>query len=307
MKKYLLFFIAAALGSCSVLSESQIKNINAFGATAKSYTYFPSAVFKQKAELRFDEALLKTTQMPTAALIKENVANAQSAYNTALQLSDKFDLSLQLIQQYAGLLEKLSSGSYVESLGANTAQLGENLTGLVDIYNGKMPNSPLPAGLGAALSRAVFLAGERLTRTRQAKELKTFIPQGDRLIQATVKNLVAVFETDTPSVKQLLQGDREAFINSYTNIILSNANKVDYSSIRRYADALADYEMLEAMRRACVAAAQELAAAHAVLAANIRKKAELKEIFTETQRLISSVQELQKLFGALRTGSQPTT
>lgn len=305
MKKTVLIFMAAALlSSCSVLTDSQIKNINAFSTSAKSYSNFPGEIFKRKAELRFNEAILRTTQQPSADLIKENLKNAQTAYHTALQLSDKFDLSLQLIQQYAGLLEKLSSGNYIEDLNQNTTALGENLSGLLQTYNAKLPARQLPVGIGAALSRAIFLAGERLTKARQAKELKTFIPQGDQLIQTTVKNLIEVFETDTPSVKELLEGDRTAFVNSYTNIILSNTAKVDYNSIRRYVQTLDAYDNLETMRKQCVEAAGKLAAAHAQLAKNITTKKNLQEIVQETQDLIASVRGLAKTIAALHAGNQ---
>lgn len=303
MRKLFPFFLVAALSSCSVLSDSQIKNINAFSTSAKSYSNFPGEIFKQKAELRFNEALLRATQLPSPDLIKEHLKNAQSAYNTALQLSDKFDLSLQLIQQYAGLLTKLSSSTYVENLTQNTTELGENLGGLVQTYNTKLPNHPLPAGIGAALSKTILVAGERLTRSRQAKELKAFIPQGDQLIQATVKNLVEVFETDTPSVKELLEGDRATFVNSYTNLILSNPAKVDYNSIRRYVQTLEDYDNVETMRKQCIEAAGKLAAAHAQLTKTIETKKNVQEIFKETQELIASVRGLFKTVAALHNSN----
>lgn len=303
MKKNFLFLILAVLTGCSVLTESQLKNINAFGASAKNYSGFPGEIFKKKAALRFNEALLRTTQLPTADLIKENLQNAQTAYDRALQLSDKFDLSLRLIQQYAGLLTGLSSGNFVENLNDNTTELGENLGALIETYNAKLP-AKLPAGISGAFSKAVFLAGERLTKNRQAKSLKNLIPQGDKLVQATVKNLVEVFETDAPSLKELLEGDRASFINSYTNIVLSNRAKVDYNSIRRYAQTLAGYDNLEAMRKQCIDAANKLAAAHAQLNKSIEKKRKLPEIFTETQDFIASVRALSKTFDALSNTMQ---
>jgi hypothetical protein len=299
MNKRLFILAAVALSSCSTLTESQIKNINAFGTSAKSYSAFPSEVFRQKAVLRFNEALVNTTVMATPNLMKQSLDRARTTYSRELQLSDKFDLSLQLIQQYAGLLAKLSSESFVENLEKNTTDLSENLSSLVTTFNTKLPGSKLPDGVATGVSRAIFLVGRQLTRSRQAKELKRFIPQGDVLIQATAKNLVDVFETDTPSVKMLLEGDRTAFINTYTNLILSDSSKVNYNSVRRYSEALTDYDNLEALRQQCVAAARQLAAAHGKLNQNIAKKTELREIFKETQDLIASVRELSKLYKAL--------
>ena len=303
MRRYLFILLLVALSSCSVLTESQIKNINAFGASAKSYSGFPSTVLERRAALHLDEALIRTVQLPTPDQMKENLKNAQNAYNKALQLSDKFDLSLQLIQQYAGLLTRLSANNVVENLDKNTTELGENLSSLVETYNARVPNNKLSAGVTALLTKAIFLTGERLTRSKQAKALKTFMPQGDQLVQANDKNLVDVFETDMPSLKSELQDERTTFINTYTNVVLANPSRVDYNSIRKYTEALADYDNLEAMRKACVAAARQLALGHAQLAANIKTKKTVPEIFKETQDLIASVRSLYKLYQGLHNNN----
>lgn len=305
MKKNLLILLAAALSSCSVLTESQIKNINAFGLSAKSYAAFPGAVLKKRAALHYNEAIVRTMQLATPELMKQNLDHAEAAYNKAMQLSDSFDLSLQLIQQYAGLLARLSTESFVEDVNTNATALGENLSGLVQTFNTKLPQAKLPAGVGAAVSKAIFLVGARLTRKQQAKELKAFIPQGDKIVQASVKNLIDVLDADTPSLKGELEAEKQTFINTYSNIILANPSRVTYSTVRQYTETLADYNNLEALRKQCVEAAGKLATAHALLTKNIARKMALPEIFKETQELITSVQGLYKLFNALHN-SQPS-
>src|SRR6185295_17399676 len=109
MKKKYLFLLFGGLvlfNSCSVLTKSQIKNINAFATSAESYSNFPSEIIKQRADLVLEEKLLGSIQL-LPDQIKKSIADAQKNYDSQLLLADKLDVSLQLIQQYSSLLAKL--------------------------------------------------------------------------------------------------------------------------------------------------------------------------------------------------------
>ncbi|MBC7890197.1 MAG: hypothetical protein H7Z13_20165 [Ferruginibacter sp.] len=297
MKKiHLLVLIGVIVlfSGCTVLSKSQVKNINAFATTAKSYAYFPSEIVKQRAELVLEERLIASIQLP-ADQIKRSIDDARKNYLFQQQIADQMDLSLQLIQQYSSLLSKLSSGDFVENLSANTTELNDNLSGLVKIANSRLPNK-IPGTVGTAITKAIFLVGARLTKNKQAKALKEFIPVGDTLIKITVKNLVDVLSKD---LADLLASDKQKFINTYTNNILAKESKVDYSSLNQYLGGLSNYENLELLRKTCVEAADKLSIAHSRLNSSIQAKTDLPEIFSETQDLIVSVKELFKTFSQL--------
>src|SRR5205085_1362329 len=118
------FFVALLLlAGCKVLSGSQIKNVNAFATCANSYSDFPAEVFKIRAKLHLNNELLQASQFTNADIINRTVTNARNHYKVALLLSDKFDLSLKLLQQYSGLLVKLTAESYNDDLGTNTKEL----------------------------------------------------------------------------------------------------------------------------------------------------------------------------------------
>lgn len=301
MKKCLFLFFPAWLLSagCSVLTPSQVKNINAFATAAKKYSYYPGEVIKKRADLVLEEKLVGAIQLPPDQ-IKVSIANAQKNYESQQKLADKFDLSLRLIRQYASLLDKLSSAEFVEDLTSSTNDLNDNLSGLVNIANEKF-SGRIPAKTGGAITKAIFLVGERLTRNKQAKALKEFIPSGDTLIKITVKNLTDALNTDLPDV---LAGDKEKFINTYTNNILVKESKVEYNSLRQYLVALNNYDNLEQLRKKSIEAAEKLSAAHAKLYASIGTKSNLKEIFQETQDFIISTQELYKTFDQLSFNGQ---
>src|SRR5258705_5297151 len=104
----LFFWVVVLFYSCAVLTKSQIKNINAFAISAESYSNFPSEIIKKRADLVLEEKLIGSILLPTPDQIKESIVKAQGNYLFQQKLADTLDLSLQLIQQYASLLRKLS-------------------------------------------------------------------------------------------------------------------------------------------------------------------------------------------------------
>ncbi|HEY4209257.1 MAG TPA: hypothetical protein VGM31_20675, partial [Puia sp.] len=229
---------------------------------------------------------------------------ARKNYNSAIEQSPKFDLSLQLIQQYAGLLKKLSSEQYITDLGAPTASLGENLSSLVNVYNSKAKDS-LPASLGSSISKVVLLVGKVLTRHKQTAALKEFVLAADTLVQVTTRNLVTVLDGESftdaggnsfPSLKSLLAMEKDFFKQSYRQVVFGDNSRTNYGSVKFYYDELTAYDNTELARRGIVQAAKSLAKAHAELAMNIRQKKDLKDIIAQTQQLITDVQSVGNIF-----------
>jgi len=301
--------ISLTLSSCAVLTDSQVKNINAFAATAKSYSAFPSAVVRQRAEFHLHSEITVASQSQFADpdAITRRMASARKSYNTAIQLAPKFDLSLQLIQQYAGLLTKLSSDHYITDLNAPTTSLGENLSSLVNTYNSKAKDS-LPAGLGNSISKIILMAGKVLTRHKQTSALKEFVLAADTMVQVTTRNLVTVLDGETftdaagrsfPSLKSLLAEEKEFFIQSYRQSVLSDSSRTNYWAIKFFYDELTAYDNTESLRQGVVQAAKSLAAAHRELANNVKEKKQLKDIISQTQQLITDVQAAGSAFSSL--------
>lgn len=305
----LSFAITLTLSGCAVLTDSQVKNINAFAATAKSYSAFPSAVARQRAgfHLHSEMTVVSQSQFADADDIVRRMDSARKHYNSMVQLSAKFDLSLQLIQQYAGLLTTLSSDHYITDLNAPTTSLGENLSSLVNTYNSKVKDT-LPAGLGNSISKVILMAGRVLTRHQQTSALKEFVLAADTMVQVTTRNLVTVLDgevfTDAagrslPSLKTLLSLERDFFIQSYKRAVLSDSSRTNYWSIQFYYDELTAYDNTEALRQGVVQAAKSLALAHAELAKNVKQKKKLNDIIWQTQQLITDVQTAGSAFSSL--------
>jgi hypothetical protein len=298
MKRYLFLLIvvfAFLLPACSVLSDSQITNINVFATTASHYNNYPSAIFKKRAGLHLEYQLLASIQLTDSSLLDMEVNRAKANYDMMMALSAKFDLSIQLIQQYAGLLVELSSDKYTKGMNNSSVGLGANLDGLVSAYNG-VSKDTLPAGIGGELSNVVWALGRRVTQTKQAVALKQFIPRGNILITSAVNSLVEVLD----SLKLLVAHDKEAGIVTFHKVVFngrSNSNGNSYTFVQQYYHWLVDFDNLEALRQKCIVTALQLVKAHQALVKIITEKKDLPGLIKETQDLVTDFQDLGKIAG----------
>lgn len=308
MRKYT--FLAAGifillLSGCAVLSDSQVKNINAFSVTASHYTDYPDEIFKKRAELHLANELLEILSFSDFNLLDKRIDKARANFDAAMATSDKFNLSIQIIQQYAGLLVELSSDKYTQGLDNNSTHLGSNLGVLVSAYNGKVKASDtLPTAISGELSNVIWAFGRRVTRNKQAKALKEFIPKGNILVAATIRNLVEVLDNDSiqghdgkgfPGLKTLLAEEKAECIQNYRNLVFNGQSPNNYLMIRQYYDIKIDYDNTEALRQKCVTTANQLAKAHDALAKGIMEKKDLNGLIKETQDLLADFQDLGKI------------
>jgi len=301
--KYLLFRIPALcvagclfFGSCAVLTDSQVKNINAFAATTNAYSSYPSAVIKQYADLDQTLAIMKASDLRDFAHIRTQLARARSGFQDKMASAAQFDVSLQVIQKYGVLLAKLSRDNFVNDLHDPAKDLGENLDDAVALFNQKT-GSHLNASLGSEISQLILLVGQKLTRRKQTMALKQFVLEADPLIAAATANIVDVMNK---GVKELWRQDSADF-EHLAGVLVEHSTGGDpvpgislgrYEASRWYYDQLTTYLDAEALRVQVVQAATSLRNAHGALAKNVEEKKDLKELIAETKQFITDVQPL---------------
>ena len=287
--------------SCSVLTKTQIKNINAFATAAEKYTAFPGEVPRQRAALFLEERLVQILKLSDPERIKLSIGKAVTNYETLLNSADKFDVSLLLIQQYASLLSILSATNFIDDLSSNTNTLNNNLGSLIKFANTKL-TTKIPLSVGDAVTKVIFLTGQKLTMARQAKALKEFIPQGQILLTITLQNVEEVMV----ALQDLLAQDKTKFIDTYTATIFMDQSKINYISIRQYVTVINNYDNLELLRIQCIKASSKLILAHTKLEESILQKNNLMDIYRETQDFIIALQELYKIYGKITNDVKKT-
>lgn len=287
-KSIFIFCIPVLLSGCAVLSKSQLQNINTFAEATKNYSNFPAEVVRKGQQLQYNNNILEASVLPDSNLIIQSLNHSKEQYKKGLEFSKKMDLSLQLIQDYAALLVRLSSDSYSDDLGQNTTTLGTNLNNAVAVFNTKSATQ-IPANVGAGISNIINIIGNSIVKNKQAKALKKFIPIADTLIQVTKNNLVEALDDD---YKNLIEHYKATFQSEYQAIVFNHIEKVDYNMLHFYVQTNDDYENLEILRQKCVSAAQKMALAHKELKNNITAKRKLMELLHATQDFVTDIKSL---------------
>jgi len=287
-RSILIFCVPVLLTSCAVLSHSQLQNINTFAEATKNYSGFPAEVVKQGQQLQYNNNILEASVLPDSGLIIQSLTKSKEQYKKGLEFSKKMDLSLQLIQDYAALLVKLTSDIYSTDLDASTTALCSNLNNAVALFNTQVAPQ-IPPNVGEGISGIINIVGNRIIKNKQAKAVKKFIPIADTLIQVTKNNLVEALDDD---YKSLIEHYKATFQSEYHSIVFNHIEKVDYNLLHFYVRSNADYENLELLRQKCIDAAKKMALAHKALRNNITGKKKLMELLHETMDFVTDVKSL---------------
>lgn len=292
----LLAVLCFCASSCAVLSDSQVKNINAFAATTKAYSSFPSALVRQYADLHRENEILLATRFTNIDRVLRTLDSARSINNQTLEKSAKFDLSLQVIQKYGVLLTTLSADQYTSDLGTTTTALGTNLDTLISQFN-TVVGASVPAGLGSDLSKLILLVGQRLTKKKQTEALKEFVLKADPLIQKAIGAL----NEELDGIGTLLSLEENSFMGDMKSM-LANDPALGFSQpgisfakinvLTFYYGEITDYRNVEALRKQLMAAAKSLAVAHTALVKDVQTKKNLDSIIGEVKQLVTDVQPL---------------
>src|SRR5437868_476177 len=196
MKKSILLYIPVIfITGCSVLSDSQMQNVHAFAVTAKNYSNFPGRAVRQSQQLQYNNNILEASALSDSSQIIHSLDIAKKQFEKGITFSKKMDLSLHLIQIYSALLGQLSSDTYTDELGRSTKELSGELNNGIDAFNAAL-STKIPGNVGKGISRIITIVGDRIIKNKQAKAVKTFIPEGDTLVQLTANNLVSALDED---------------------------------------------------------------------------------------------------------------
>jgi len=276
------------LCNCSVLSDSQLKNINTFATAAKNYSNFPGEAIKKSQQLHYNNDVLEASVIPDSTQIIRSLARAKTEFEKGVTFSNKMNLSLKLIQKYAALLAQLSSDSYTDDLGKSSRELSGELNDAVDLFNAQL-STKIPGNVGKSISQVITIIGDRFIQNKQSKALKKFIPIGDTLVQLTTINLVSALDAD---LKPLIDNYKATFQSDFKTIIFDHVEKVDYNMLRFYIKSNEDYADVESLRKRCIHAAEKMASSHSELKDNIAKKKNLRELLGETKAFVADVKDL---------------
>ena len=182
-KRKLAFLFTLVLGGCASLTSTQITAVNQFSRTSKNFSAYPSRVISGLAEIRVKRGIYYANSLDSPLLHLDELSDLYIARKNDYKISSTVDITFKVIDKYAQSLLLLSSDKYVTDLESQAKNFGTDLDSLATAYNKIDGVKKVPTGIGGAVNGLIVLGGKQYIRSRQAKEIKKFVPLADSLIR----------------------------------------------------------------------------------------------------------------------------
>lgn len=308
-KKYLILLITISCCGCSTLTKTQIKAVNYFAQTSRDFSQYPSKILTGLAEIRAERGIFYANSLDNPKLHIQELDSIYSFKKENYAASQKADITFKIMDKYAQSLLLLSSGKYVENFQAQSLNFGTDLDSLSTKYNSLGDVKKVPTSIGGAVGQLLAYGGKQYIMSKQAKEIKKFVPAADLLIEVMTDNLLEYLRSTT--IRELIKNEEEginsnylsylrqiktvssAIINNDTTLFAFNtkstiANDKEYLALKAHLDAV------KHLQEQTIKATDTLRKAHKKLLYTIQKKQRLTGAIPEIQQLFEGIKEMKE-------------
>lgn len=314
--KVYLLVVVLSISACATLSKEQIKSVEKFSNACDSFNRYPSLLFTEIAQIRFERGLFYAASLNDPANKIAELNSISKAFDTDMKLATKYDASLKILKSYSHALKVLTADGRWKSRGVEFRSLGRALDSLI-IETNKLNifQETLPVGIAKSAAKIVAYGAETLVKNKQQKLTRSFVSQADTLVQALVEGLVQTLRD--PNVSTLIENEKTGLPQNYKSFLMSNSttfshsnnivspttenrsvtlpfNSLDYD--RKYLQLKERCDKLTYSRGYITSAANRLAKTHKELAQSMHNKKRVVEVFEQLSKLIEDLDMLQKQF-----------
>ncbi len=223
----LMLFLAGALalpGCGTILTESQVKEVAAFAVAARAYGAFPGAVIKSHADLSSRRKIVEAAGVESGATASHQAEATDKIRQELEQRAVSAAIALDILNDYASLLVKLTAENYSDDLQGDAEKLGRTVDRGIILYN-KQRGANL-VGFGALAAAGMRGRGGIAILHEQAQALKNVVTSAAPVIETMieeVENILALYLAP-PDLKGLkltmtddgLKGANEAVLLAIT-------------------------------------------------------------------------------------------
>lgn len=294
--------------ACATLTKTQIKAVNQFARTSRNFSAYPSKIMQGLAEIRSKRGVYFANSLDNPKLHIQELDNIYSFKKQDYVFSTKVDVTFKIIDKYAKSLLLLSSDKYEKNLDVQALNFGEDLDSLTVRYNSISEVKPVPTGIGGAIGQLVAFGGRQFIRTRQAKEIKKFVPKADTLIAVMTDNLLE-FLLST-NIDALIKNEEAGINDSYLSYLrhiktvssvtsskdtslLALNTKSSIENDNEYLELRTSIDGVKKLRQLTVNATRKLRRAHKKLLDSLRQKQNLKTAIWEVQQLYDGIKDIK--------------
>lgn len=319
--KVYLLAVVLAISACATLSKEQINSVYKFSNACDSFNRYPSLLFTEIAQIRFERGLFYAASLNDPANKIAELNSISKAFDTDMKLATKYDASLKILKSYSHVLKVLTADGRWKSRGVEFRSLGRALDSLI-IETNKLNifQEALPVGIVKSAAKIVAYGAETLMKNKQKRLTRAFVSQADTLVQALVAGLVQTLRD--PNVAALIENEKASLPQNYKAFLMSNSttfpistsshsnniispttenrsvtlpfNSLEYD--RKYLQLKERCDKLTYSRGYITSAANRLAKTHKELAQSMHNKKKVGEVFEQLSKLIEDLEMLQKQF-----------
>ena len=275
--RLLVFGILAAisLGSCSILSESQIKSVESLADRGDSLSYAPSAIFHTLDEIRVERGLFYVASLSTVQGRIDELNSLTKAKVEDQKRAVKADAYVGVLNSYTKALKSLSSGQRSENIGRELRGIGNNVDSIIISYN-ILLNEDLPEGLFKLTGKAFGYLGEGITKGKQFKLLKGFMESGDSLVASCCDTLISILKGDNMNhlIDNELQGLENNF-KAYVTLMDRSEEPISMDAYRLYLEQREKLLAVKEVRNAVVRGLRSFKNSHHKLVGELEKKQDI--------------------------------
>lgn len=286
-----VFGLAVSVSGCASLSKSQMTSIQKFSNSCDNFSNYPSALFVEMAGIRAERGCFYTASLSDPLLRIKELNSINKAYMSDLTLSEKMDLSMQVLKTYQRALKSLSHADRFNNTGREFRSLGRNLDSLIYRYNLLDLSDPLPLGIGKAVGKIVGYGAELYVRNVQTRAVRELVIVGDSLVAGVTNSIVEILSSD--AVKELVENEVQGLDANYLSYLRKGGDGRDFSGDRAYLALSSRTGNLAKLRSGTISAAKTLARAHNKIATEVVKRKKIKQLYPELEELNDELHALK--------------
>ncbi|MEX2591249.1 MAG: hypothetical protein WD426_00650 [Anditalea sp.] len=293
------------ISGCSILTKSQLDSIKVYAVATQEYAQYPGQLIKDYVEVQNSIFLLTSPLVANPELAAERILSHHKSKTAVLEEAERFDLSFDILKEYAKSLEILSTPDYFEKTYTNIENTGTHLDLLIENYNSKFDKA-IPGGLGSLVYQSMVMVGKRYLDHKRGDILKEYIAKGEPVIKEIseiskrfleekvaeewVQDIDQELKSAHSAVRRQILVDTLNYSNNTLPII-----QLDTQVAKLYDD----LRQLRKLNQSLVTSIDELYLAHHSIHLQVQQKKKLTSILNEVTLFVSEVYEIRKLNKAL--------
>ena len=291
MKKLIFILtVSMTICSCASLTKTQIESVNQFAHHSQNFSAFPGRIMTELAEIRTIRGVWYANSL---AVPKFHIDVLDSVYfnkTHAYNVSEKSDITFRVIDKYAQSLALLSCDRYEKEFVKQTEGFGVGLDTLIKRYNRIDNTVALPEGVGAVAGKLVIMGGRQYIMSRQAREIKKFVPQADTLVAVMTSNLLQFLKSE--NIDELIRAEEFGLNQNYLSYIRQSQGTSTQADFQ-YLELKSRLDAVKQLRSKTITATKSMRNAHSELLKSIQKKKKLIESLQGLKVMAEQVRDLK--------------